>query len=246
MIKGQDQQGEFRYTQQSTHTKTRMTRPNTAFVVCNSNICEGEGAQQPLATEHKKNAEQVEGKAARDGAADGPIHEVPRWTLGGQTSNSQQKGGDAIWKRDGEEYMSVPSPSPTAHAPIPSPASSASSNNGTPVISPTCGERKKTLYDELKLLDKTLESRISNIVYILGADPPMLSTDLLKDHEMWLRNTLQTLQAMKSGDDLETKTLLIVMLACVEDHILKIETHIGVSAGEVLGREAEEFDTGMY
>jgi hypothetical protein len=36
------------------------------------------------------------------------------------------------------------------------------------------------------------------------------------------------------------------MLAHMKDHISKIETHIGVSAGEVLGREAEEFDTGTY
>jgi hypothetical protein len=115
-----------------------------------------------------------------------------------------------------------------------------------PVIPPTCRERKKTLYDELTLLDKKLESRINNIVYILGADPPMLSTYPLKDHEMWLHNTLQTLRVTKPGDDLATKTLLIAMLARVEDHISKIETHLKVSAGEVLGREAEEFDTGTY
>jgi hypothetical protein len=36
------------------------------------------------------------------------------------------------------------------------------------------------------------------------------------------------------------------MLAHVEDHISKIEMRLRVSAGKVLGREAEEFDTGMY
>jgi hypothetical protein len=239
-----------------------MTRSNTAFVACPCNICKGESVKQSVAIKHKRDADQAERRAARrlgspiatlpaesksDGAIDGLVDDVFRWTLGGRTSNAQWKQGDAIWERDGEEDLFEPSSPPVAHAysaPTPPPASSAPRNKGTPGTPLTCGERKKTLYDELALLDNKLESRIDNIAYILGAEPPMPSTDPLKDHEVWLRSTLQTLRATKSGEDLATKTLLAAMLARVEDHILKIEAHTRIAVGEGIGREAEEFDTG--
>jgi len=229
------------------------------LVICLCNLCEGESINQSVAIKHKRDAELAERKVAHrlgtpiantpptgsksDGAVDGLVDEVFQWTLGGQTSNAQWRQGNAIWERDSE------SSSPTAHAyyaPTPPPASSASRSKGAPVIPPTSGERKKTLYNELALLDNKLESRINNIVYILGADVPMLPTDPLKDHEMWLQSTLQTLRALKSGDDLATKTLLAAMLECAEVHISKIEIHTRTLAGKVLVRQAEEFDTGAY
>jgi hypothetical protein len=121
----------------------------------------------------------------------------------------------------------------------------ASKNKGAPLIPPTREEHEKTLYDELVLLDKNLESCINNIVYILEADTSVLPADPLKDHETWLRSTQQTLRAIKSGDDLATKTLLAAMLERVEDHITKIEADTRIPAGEALARHAEKFDTGV-
>jgi hypothetical protein len=244
------------------HPTARMTRSIVTFVACPCDICGGENVKQSVAIKHKRDAEQAERKAARklgtpmanpspagskgNDAVDDLVNDVFRWTLGGRTANAQWKQGGAIWERDSEEPLSSSS-SPITHAystPMLPPATSASRTKDAVVIQPASGARKKTLYDELALLDDKLESRINNIVHILGMDAATLSTDSLKDHEIWLRSTLQTLRAIKSGDDLATKTLLAAMLERVESHISKIEIHNRARAGDVPVRPSEEFDTG--
>jgi hypothetical protein len=233
-----------------------MTRSIATFVACPCNICGGESVKQTVFIKHRRDAQQAERKAARqlvtpmvnpspagsksDDAVDGLVDDVFRWTLGGRTANAQWKQGGAIWERDSEHQSKCSSPTTHVHStPMLPPAALAHKTKGAPVST-------KALYDELVLLDNKLEARINNIVYILGVDTAILPTDSLKDHETWLQSTLQILHAIKSGDDLATKTLLATMLECVEHHILKIEMYTKTRASEVPVRQAEEFDTGAY
>lgn len=214
--------------------------------------------------QHKKNAEREQRKATRklnppiadtntasavaesDETTGSLVDEVFRWTLGGRTSSAHQKLGDAIWERDRVETLSQSS-SPTTHiysAPMPRPTPLESKSGSAREIPSTNGKRKKTVYDELVILDNKLDSRINNIAYTLGTDTPVLSTYTLKDHETWLRNMLQTLRATKPGDDIAAKTLLTVMQERVEDHISKIEARTKILASVELARQPEEFDTG--
>ena len=87
---------------------------------------------------------------------------------------------------------------------------------------PTSLEPGRSVYDELVLMDNKLQARISNVVYLLGADANLIPGDPLKDHMTWFQTMLQTLQVVKPGGDIAAKTLLAVMLECVEDHISKI------------------------
>jgi hypothetical protein len=245
------------------HPTTRMTKSIATFVTCPCDICGGENVKQSVVIKHERDAEQAERKAARklgtptnpspgvsksDDAIDGLVNDVFRWTLGGRTAKAQCKQGGAIWERDSEEPLSSSS-SPTIHAhstPKLPPVALASRSKSAAVIPPEREERKTTMYDELMLLDGKLGSRIDNIVYILGMDAATLPTDPLKDHDAWLQNTLRTLRAIKSGDDLATKTLLAAMLERVESHISKITIHTRARAGVIPVRSAEEFDTGAY
>jgi hypothetical protein len=181
-----------------------------------------------------------------DGTIDNLVDEVFRWTLGGRTSSVDRKLGDAIWERDSEAILSQ-SFSPTTYvhsAPTTPPASSASRTKDACDLPPTSGERQRTVYDDLILLDNKLDARINNIGYILGTDTPTLPNDPLKDHETWLWSTCQILQATKPGDDVASKTLLASMLERVEDYISKIEARTKIVEGEASARQAEQFDTG--
>jgi len=85
-----------------------MTPSNTVFVACPCSICEGESVKQSVAIKHQKDAELAKRQVAcrlmpivnaplarsnSDGAIDGLVHEVFRWTLGGRTSSIQWKLG---------------------------------------------------------------------------------------------------------------------------------------------------------
>lgn len=106
------------------------------------------------------------------------------------------------------------------------------------------GKHNTALYDELVSLDYKLESHVTSIAGILGTDVSTLSAAPLKEHETWLRNTLQTLRTTKVGDDVATETLLGAMLQRVEDQIIQIETRMKILAGEIQAKQVEEFDTG--
>ena len=129
-----------------------MTQSGSVFVTCPCSICEGESVKQSVAIKHTRDAELevartlgtiANAKPAEsegDGAVDGLVNEVFRWTLGGRTSNAQWKQGDAIWERDSELLDESSSPSAHAHpAPMPPPASRS---KGAPAIPSTREQRK--------------------------------------------------------------------------------------------------------
>ena len=148
-----------------------MTQSGSVFVTCPCSICEGESVKQSVAIKHTRDAELevartlgtiANAKPAEsegDGAVDGLVNEVFRWTLGGRTSNVQWKQGDAIWEQDSELLDESSSPSARAH-PAPMPLA-ASRSKGTPAIPSTREQHEKTLYDESVLLGNKLGSRIN-------------------------------------------------------------------------------------
>lgn len=234
-----------------------MTRSETKYVSCPCDMCNGETIKQSLATKHRKDAELVGRKTARlerakasaiepksDDTVDGLIGDVFRMTLQGQTSNTHWKQGDAIWERTSREPLVSEGCSPTAYTFSTPPASSISDCKPAVPEPQTSSKCRSRLYDELVSLDYQLESHIANVGQILAMDTPAHSAGSLKDHELWLRNTLQRLQTTKAGDDIATKTLLGAMLQRTEHHILQIETRSKTLAEMVRAKQTEGFDTG--